>query len=89
MPRKVNIVSTCSNGVRASSKEMLARFCALLDDISSIKPDVVCLPEFFAESGGERNPGSEDMAEEVLELLCGKAREMGSYLVAGSNELFS
>jgi predicted amidohydrolase len=58
----------------------------MLDDAASLRPDLICLPECFAEHSGDNPVRSEDMSAEALDALSGYAKKIGSYIVAGSYE---
>lgn len=87
MPRKITVVTTCSCGMQGMGRQALDKFSEMLDDFIAIKPDLVCLPEGFADYDDGVSPDLKVDTEEVFGLLCKKARGMGTYLVAGMYEL--
>ncbi len=89
MPRKVNVVTTCFNEeiLRGISIERnMEKTDELLSTFKDLKPDLICLPEVFLETGLSGGPVSATMSDELLGLLSRKARDLNSYIVAGGHE---
>ena len=86
MPRKVHICTISGVVARNRESQKLQAYLYMLADAASLQPDIVCLPECFIDMQGEEPVYSEDCAASTLEALCGRARQMKSYIVAGSYE---
>ena len=86
MPRKVHVCTLSGVITKNRGDQKLAAYLEILEDISSLKPDLVCLPEAFAENRGEKSVESEEIAAEALEALSACAAKMKSYIIAGSYE---
>ena len=89
MARRVNVITTCFNeearkGI--SPEQNLQRAVEMLDAFGSLKPDLVCLPEVFLETGVSQCPATDSMTEVVFNSLSEKARHLNSYIVAGAYE---
>lgn len=82
MPRKIRIVTVCSNGMQGKGRVALNRFSDLLDDFIALEPDLVCMPEGFAENYA----GDPVYTKEVFSVLCDKAIKLNTNLIAGSSE---
>ena len=86
MPRKVHVCTLSGVITQRRQNQKLEAYLELLEDISSLKPDLICLPEAFTEKQGEDPVYSEDNAAQALEALSDCAKKNRSYVVAGSYE---
>lgn len=87
MARKVNVITTCFHGESrkmVSPEQNLQMATEMLDAFGSLKPDLICLPEVFWETGVSQRPATDSMTEIVFDLLSEKARHLNSYIVAGA-----
>jgi predicted amidohydrolase len=89
MPRKIKVVTTCFNEElrkSVSPEDNLNRALELLDIAKSLKPDLICFPEVFLETGVTK-PVSNDMRDILINSISEKARELKSYVIIGGYEL--
>ena len=86
MPRKVLICTLSGAVTRNREGRKLDIYLDLLEDAASLRPDVFCLPECFADGGAGSPVRSEDIAEETLAALSAFAKKTRAYVVAGSYE---
>lgn len=88
MPRKIRVVTTCFNEEfrkNISPEDNLNKALELLDIASSLKPDLVCFPEVFLETGVTK-PVKDDMRDVLIDSISKKAREINTYIIAGGYE---
>jgi len=64
----------------------LKAYLDLLDDVASLRPDIVCLPEVFADESGGVTVRSDEIGETMIAELGARAKNMGSYIIAGAFE---
>lgn len=89
MPRKVKVVTTCLNEefIRGTTEEKnLKKAVGMLDAFKNLKPDLVCLPEIFIETGVQK-PASNYTSDAIIEILSEKAKDLNSYIIAGGYEV--
>ncbi|MFC1713821.1 carbon-nitrogen hydrolase family protein [Candidatus Poribacteria bacterium] len=87
LPREVWVASICQAGLRAENyKGMMAKMLARMEEVTPMRPDIVCLPEAFHVVGlpGGRPPLSE-VAEEpigpISQPFADFARKYGCYVI--------
>lgn len=89
-PRKVRVVTTrIAQSWDATVRDNLDLMAKVLDQAGREKPDVVLLTEFFPEHGvkGSVHDRSEPIPGPATDTLARKAREYGTYIIAGMLEL--
>ena len=88
MPRKVH-VCTLSGAVLLTRphEKKLAAYLDLLDDAASLRPDIICLPEAFADETGDDPVKSDEIRDTLMTELGKRAKKAGSYIVAGAFEI--
>ncbi len=89
MPRKVKVATTCFNEEFRKSVSVEDNFNKALDLLGiakSIKPDIICFPEIFLETGINERPVSANVKDLLIETFSKKAKEIGSYIIVGGYE---
>ena len=89
MPRKANVITACFNDefLRGTNLENnFKKTESLLSTFEGMKPDLICLPEVFLETGLGAGPVSASVSDRVIELLSSHAKKLNSYIVAGGHE---
>lgn len=77
MSKKANIISFSSRGFGRTQSEILASLGRKFDEISKLRPDLVCFPEEVLISGGDSaNPDWERNNSLALELCRTRARKL-------------
>ena len=82
MSKKCRLVTTSMAAIRAgkSQRGMMDAGLELIDSVAGYKPDLICFPEGFLRSGGDRSAWEEINAE--TERRFGeKAAELGCYIM--------
>lgn len=82
MSKKCRLVTTSMAAIRAgkSQRGMMDAGLELIDSVAGYKPDLICFPEGFLRSGGDRSAWEEVNAE--TERRFGeKAAELGCYIM--------
>ncbi|MCX7795776.1 MAG: carbon-nitrogen hydrolase family protein [bacterium] len=89
MPRKITVVTICFNEEfrrNVTPEDNLNYALSLLNDVKSIKPDLVCLPEVFLETGVPKRPISDSFRDVLINSMSERAKELNSYIVIGGYE---
>lgn len=89
MPRKINIITTGFNEEftrEFSANQYLTKAMDMLDAFSDLKPDLICLPETFTETGSLGCKCTKDTVDVTFKTLSEKAVKLKSYIVAGTHE---
>jgi len=89
MPRKIKVVTTCFNEEfrkNISPEDNLNRALELLDVAKSLKPDLICFPEVFLETGVTKRPITDEMRYILVNSISERAKEFGSYVIIGGYE---
>jgi predicted amidohydrolase len=89
MPRKIKVVTTCFNEEfrkNISPEDNLNRALELLDVAKSLKPDLICFPEVFLETGVTKRPITDEMRDILVNSISERAKEFGSYVIIGGYE---
>ncbi len=89
MPRKIKVATTCFNEEfrrNVSPEDNLKRALELLDVAKSLKPDLICFPEVFLETGVTKRPVSDELRDILINSISEKAKELRSYIVIGGYE---
>lgn len=89
MPRKINVITTGFNEEFTrgfSANQYLNKAMDMLDAFSDMKPDLVCFPETFTETGSLDCNCTKDSVEAVFRALSEKAAKLKSYIIAGTHE---
>lgn len=70
-----------------TQEEMLSVALEKIDAAAGYKPDLICFPEIFLKTGGDRNnPRGREIGEEMLRAFSRRAREIGSYILTSYYE---
>ena len=87
--RKCNVVSINMpvTGGNITPETNMERILTSIDNIAILKPDLVCLPEFFLEAGTSGSIDREKISKLAFETLSRKAAELKTYIVAGAYEI--
>ncbi len=90
MGRKVRIATWAMNNRMLQGKsqeEMVDVVLAKIDSIAGDHPDVICLPEIFLKTGGDKSNASwPEISARMVSLLQQRAKAMGCYIVASVYE---
>jgi predicted amidohydrolase len=89
MPRKIKVVTTCFNEEfrkNVSPEDNLNRALELLDVAKSLKPDLICFPEVFLETGVTKRPITDEMRDILVNSISERVKEFGSYVIIGGYE---
>jgi len=65
----------------------MERVVTLLDSFPHLKPDLICLPELFLEISVNQAVDYEKLTDMCRAVLFAKAKQLGSYIVAGLHEM--
>jgi len=86
--RKCNVVTINLPEVWDTTPEQnMERAVKLLDNVHSLKPDLICLPETFLSISVNQETDKEKLAKMCRSVLGEKARQLNSYIVAGLHEI--
>lgn len=89
MPRKIRVVTTCFNEEfrkNITPEDNLNYALSLLDTIKPLKPDLICFPEVFLETGVSKRPISDSFRDAFITSMSEKAKELNSYIIIGGYE---
>lgn len=89
LPREVWVATVSQmDMIAATSAEMVSKVLAILEKVVAYQPDIVCLPEVFANSNVKKKPGlfeRKQLTEMVLEKFSSLARQYKCYIICAVN----
>jgi predicted amidohydrolase len=70
-----------------TEQEMADIAIGKIDSVKGYHPDLICLPEIFLETGGDRQNGNwAEISQQTVKRLCNKAGELQCYIIASVYE---